>query len=247
MSVISLNREEHENTRTVRGIVRLLSPGPNFGLHSSSSSERGQVEKYIFDQFLTKHGASVREFMPMLFTTACCGNYTAAVGIRPATGHDLFLEQYLAETAEKAIGGLKGECVEREHIVEIGSLVATHGGASQLVYLIMAAVLQQAGFEWLIITATPQVQKAINRLGFELYPLAYADPSVLDSGSLSDWGSYYECQPRIVAGNLSEAMTVLASRKIYSRLISHYQDRIDSLAIMIKQGKLSETEHSFAA
>lgn len=247
MSVISLAREEHQNARVARGIARLLSPGPTFGLHSSWSSERGQVEKYVFDQFLANHGASVREFMPMLFTTACHGDYTAAVGIRPALGHDLFLEQYLAETAEKAIGGLTGECVEREHIVEIGSLVATHGGASQLVYLIMAAVLQRAGFEWLVITATPQVQKAINRLGFELYPLAYADPSILDTDSLSDWGSYYECQPRIIAGNLSEAMTVLASRKIYSRLISHYQDRIDTLAIMIKQGKLSEIEHSFAA
>ena len=98
-----------------------------------------------------------------------------------------------------------------------------------------------------LITATPQVQKAINRLGSELYPLADADPSELDTESLNNWGSYYECQPRIVAGNLSEAMTVLASRKIYSRFISHYQDRIDTLAIMIKQGRLSETEHSFAA
>ena len=247
MSVVSLTHKEHENAKITRGIARLLSPGPTFGLHASCSSERGQVEQYVFDQFLANHGAHVREFMPMLFTTACRGDYTAAVGIRPALGHDLFLEQYLPETAEKAIGGLTGECVDRQHIVEIGSLVATHGGASQLVYLIMAAVLQRAGFKWLMITATPQVQKAISRLGFDLYPLAYADPSVLDADSLNDWGSYYESQPRIVVGNLSEAMTVLADRKIYSRLISYYQDRIETLAIMIKQGKLSDAQHSFAA
>ena len=94
MSVISLTRGEHQNARTARGIARLLSPGPNFGLLSSSSSERGRVEKYVFDQFLANHGASVREFMPMLFTTACRGDYTAAVGIRPALGHDLFLGNF---------------------------------------------------------------------------------------------------------------------------------------------------------
>jgi len=247
MSVLSLPREEFENAKTARGIARLLSPGPTFGLHSSFLSERGKVEQYIFDQFRANYGASVREFMPMLFTTACKGDYTAAVGIRPALGHDLFLEQYLPGSAEQVLGGLTGERVEREQIVEIGSLVASHGGASQLVYLIMAAVLQRAGFKWLTITVTPQVQKAISRLGFELYPLANADPAALSADSLSDWGSYYDCQPQIVAGNLSEAMTVLAGRKVYSRLISHYQDRIETLAIMIKQGKLSDSQHSFAA
>jgi len=247
MSVLSLPREEPENAKTARGIARLLSRGPAFGVHSAASMERGRVERYVFDQFLANHGATLREFMPLLFTTACAGDYSAAVGIRPALGHDLFLEQYLPGSAEAVLGGLTGECVERGHIVEIGNLVATHGGASQLVYLIMAAVLQRAGFKWLIITATPQVQKAINRLGFELYPLACADPSVLDADSLSDWGTYYDSRPHIVAGNLSEAMKVLAGRKVYSRLISHYQDRIETLATMVKQGKLNATQHSFAA
>ena len=247
MSAISLPLEENQRTRTARGLARLLSPAPTVGLHSVASTEREQVEQYIFDQFQANHGASIREFMPFLFTTVCGGALSAAVGVRPAYENELFLEQYLPETAEKLIGDLAGKTVKREELVEIGSLVASHAGSSQLVYLIMAAILHRAGFKWLIITATPQVQKAINRLGFELYPIGSADPSALSAKNLSDWGSYYESRPQIVAGNLAEAMDVLSGRKIYQRLMSLYQHRIDAMALIIRQSNRRVDQHCFAA
>lgn len=235
MPAVSVPLNQFERVKSTRGIARLLSPGPAFGLHSFSSLERRQVEQYVFDQFQLNHGATVRDFLPLLLTTSCNDRYTATAGIRPAWGNKLFLEQYLPETVEQALGTVAGQCIEREHVVEIGNLAATRRGSSHLLFLILAAVLQRAGFEWLVCTATPQVQKTIRHLGLELYALGDADPSVLDADSLNGWGSYYESQPSVVAGNLSEAMAVLAKRQIYTRLISFYQNRIDALALMIKQ------------
>lgn len=170
MPAVSLPLNEYKHAKATRGIARLLSPGPTFGLHSPSSSQRGQVERYVFEQFQSYHGATVRDFMPLLLTTSCSDRYIATAGIRPACGHNLHLEQYLPETAEKALGKVAGEYINREHVVEIGNLVATQRGSSQLLFLILAAVLHRAGFEWLVCTATPQVQKTIRHLGVDLHP-----------------------------------------------------------------------------
>jgi len=159
----------------------------------------------------------------------------------------LFLEQYLPAPVEHELGELSGHPENRGEIVEVGNLVATTAGSSQLLYLIMAMILKRAGFKWLVMTATPQVQKSIKRLGLELYTLADADPSALGSGSLNDWGSYYESQPRVVAGNLAEAMPVLADRSIYTHLISRYQTRIDALALAVRQACFYDGRRSHAA
>ncbi len=247
MSTASFPLDQCESARTVRGLSRLLSPAPTLGLHSAYCLERGQVEQYVFDQFRVNHGATVRDFMPLLLTLNCYGTHTAAVGVRPAYEHDLLLEQYLAEPAEKALAGIVGQSINREQLVEIGNLVATQRGASQLLFLILIAVLHQAGHEWLVFTATPQVQKTIKRLGFELYDLCAATPEGLSTDRLADWGSYYDSQPRVVAGCLSEAMSVLANRKVYTRRIALYQNRIDTLATMIRHSNIRGHRHSFAA
>lgn len=235
MSAISLVLEENSNAKAFGGITRLLSPIPKFALHTVSSVQRQRVEQYVFDQFQLNHGASVRDFLPLLLTMSCQGGFTANVGIRPASGQDLYLERYLPDTTEQLLSKLAGQRVERAHCVEIGNLVATQRGSSRLLFLILAAVLQRAGFGWLVFTATPQVQNTIKRLGFKLYGLGDADPSVLDADSLNNWGSYYDSQPQVVAGNLSEAVTILGSRRIQARIISIYQKQIEALAIIVKQ------------
>jgi len=247
MSVVSLSPEEFERAKSLRGITRLLSPVPAFNMHSPSSPERELIETYIFDQFKSNHDAIVHDFMPLFLSTSCNGRYSAVTGIRPALGRDLFLEQYLPEAADKILGRLAGRQVERKDFVEIGNLASTQRGSSQLLFLILAAVLQRAGYEWLVFTATPQVNKTIKRLGFKLYDIGYADRSVLDADALENWGSYYECRPGIVAGNLSEGLKVLTSKKIYSHIIALYHTRIDALALQMKQNGDGDAKHTFTA
>lgn len=235
MLTSSLPLSEYKRPRASRGIAHFLSPGPAFRLHSSSALDRALVEQYVSDRFQEIHGATIRDFMPLLLTMSCNSRFSAAVGIRPAQEQALFLEQYLSETVEKAISRTAGHAVERGSVSEIGNLVATKRGSSQLLFLILTAVLQATDSEWLVFTATPGVQKSIRRLGFRFHTLGDADPSLLDEPScLNDWGSYYESQPQVVAGSLSEAMAVLSDRKIYKCLLAHYENSIDTLVASIK-------------
>lgn len=230
-----------------RGVARLLSPGPGFSLHTVESDRRGRVESYIHDQFRRIHGARVRDFMPFLLTMQCNENLSAAAGIRPAQGQSLFLERYLGEGVEDAIGRLGGTSATRRQIAEIGNLVATQRGSSQLLFLVLTAVMHRSNFEWLVFTATPQVQKTINRLGFRLHVLGEASPSALDEASLKDWGSYYDCRPQVVAGNIPPSVALMESRRIFSGLLSHYEEAISSLALAIRQKDSHHARHYLAA
>ncbi len=248
MLTSSLPLSEYKRPRASRGLAYLLSAGPAFRLHSSSALDREQVEQYVSARFQEIHGATIRDFMPLLFTMSCDSHFSAAVGIRPAQEQALFLEQYLSETVEKAIGRIAGQSVERGSVSEIGNLVATKRGSSQLLFLILTAVLQATRSEWLVFTATPGVQKSIRRMGFRFHTLGNAEPSLLDEPSwVNDWGSYYESRPQVVAGNLSEAMAVLSDRKIYKCLLAYYQNNIDALVISIKSKKNIYGMHSLTA
>jgi hypothetical protein len=230
-----------------QGVARLLSPGPGFSLHSVESDMRPLVETYIHDQFRKIHGARVRDFMPLLLTMDCNENLSAAAGIRPAAEQPLFLERYLGQGVERAIGRLVSGSVARRDIAEIGNLVATQRGSSQLLFLILTAVMHRSNFEWLVFTATPQVQKTINRLGFRLHVLGDANPSVLDEASLKDWGSYYDSRPQVVAGNIPASVALMESRRIFSGLLSYYEDAISSLATAIRQKDSHHARQYFAA
>ena len=82
-------------------------------------------------------------------------------------------------------------------------------------------------------TATPQEQKTISKLGFELYPIAEAFPLRSSKSSVQDWGSYYETKPMVVAGHLSDAMDTINSRSVLRGMLSLYQNRIDVMANLI--------------
>jgi len=248
MSTSSLSLAEYKQPRTTSAIARLLPPGPAFSLHAPTAPKRKQIEQYVADQFRVIHGATIRDFMPLLLTMSCDNRLSAAVGIRPAREQALFVEQYLPETVEKTISQITGQIVERRNVSEIGNLVATQRGSSQLLFLILTAVLHSTHSEWLVFTATPGVQKNIRRLGFSFHSLGNADPSLLhETARLTDWGSYYESRPQVVAGKLSEAMAVVSDRKILKYLISGYQDNIDALSATINCHNSIYEMHSLTA
>ncbi len=247
MSTTSMSLSAYEQPTATGTLARLLSPGPCFSVYTPAAAQREQVEHYISEQFRGIHGATIRDFMPTLITMSCDNRFSAAVGIRQAQGQSLFLEQYLPETVEKTISRIAGHTVRRGNISEIGNLVASKRGSSQLLFLILTAVLHATRSEWLVFTATPGVLKSIRRLGFSFYTLGDADPSLLrDASNLKDWGSYYQNRPQVVAGNLAEAMSILYDRKIFNYLISCYQESIDALSASINVNNANYGMHSLA-
>lgn len=230
-----------------RRLQRLLNPLPAFAAHVPGDPERPAVEQYIAAQFQAAHGATIHDFMPVLLTMSCRGRTTAATGIRAASYRPLFLEQYLSCPVEEAIGPTAGAAVKRAGIAEIGNLVATRGGASYLLFMVLTNMLQAAGFDWVVFTATPQVRKAIAHLGLETAVLGRADPARLTRTSAAEWGRYYASQPMVVAGNVSDAMAVLGRRKLCASALSLFQKPVSEHAGTISQASRQRGTCTLAA
>jgi len=237
---------EISRIRPVLGLQRLLTPGPSLDLHDKGSAGRATIEGYIGQQFNAIHGANIRDFMPLFLSMSCRSKPITALGIRPAEDRDLFLEQYLPRSIETFVGKVAGEFVNRSKITEIGNLVATQRGGSQLLFLILSAVLQKTHFEWVVFTATPQVHKTMTRMGMQLHELYDADPGLLKNSHISEWGSYYDSCPKVVTVNVEAVMNNLCQRKTYANVISLYQSRIKELASTLDQQGCNG-EHSLTA
>jgi hypothetical protein len=221
---------ENIDIRAARRLSRLLNPVPVFDAHPPGNASRPSVEAYIAKRFRAAHGAEIHDFMPVLLTMSCQGRTSAATGVRSAAGKSLFLEQYLSEPADQAVAAAFDAPVQRARLAEIGNLVASQGGASYLLFLVLTAVLQRTGFEWTVFTATPQVRKGLSYLGLEVKVLCEADPARLTRGSAGDWGRYYASGPQVVAGRVADAMAVLEDRMLYASVLALFRVPIEALA-----------------
>lgn len=219
-----------------RSLSQLLGPGPQLSLHGRQSADRQRVETYVARQFQSVYGASINEFMPLFLSLGCNDQLSAVTGIRPVEEQPLFLEQYLDQPIEKEVVRVFETPANRLSVVEIGNLAATHRGSSQLLFVLLAATLHRAGFRWITFTATPQVRKTINRLGFELRIIDEAKPERLEQNVLKQWGSYYHTNPLVVAGDLNHAMQIIGAKRTLGGILALYCNQVDTLAAQIKYG-----------
>jgi hypothetical protein len=213
-----------------------LTPSPKFNLVTAESFNRDEVEKYIERQFEATYGAKLTEFLPIFLTLSCAGKLSASTGISLGSESGrYFLEQYLEKPIECELGQICGEQINRKKLVEIGNLVATSQGANRLMLITLASVLSQAGYEWMVFTATKPLLHSLHKLGFETHVMADAKPARLDNSSSTNWGSYYENKPQVVAGRLSSAQQIVVDRRLFSLVQAFYKTKIDSLSFEIRE------------
>jgi len=247
MTAISANLALPEVPASLFRLGRLLNPCPAFDAFLPETANRHQVTQYIADQFKSIHGANIHDFMPMLLSMQCQGQFSAVSGVRPAARQPLFLEQYLGQAVETVIRDVSGMAVERSKVVEIGNLVSTQKGASQLLFLLLTALLYRCDYQWVVFTGTPAVVKGLERLGFKLDKLGAADPAMLKNSNLSDWGSYYQNRPRVVAGDVPAGMKVLQSHKLYAGILELLESQVDQLVPQFSKLDLPYGTHALAA
>lgn len=247
MSLAHAIANEQRDARAARRLARLLNPTPAFCAHLPGSARRAEVECYIAERFQVVHGATIHDFMPVLLTMGCHGGITAASGVRSAAGQPLFLEQYLGQPIEQTLANFTQGVVKRARIAEIGNLVATQGGSSYLLFMVLTAILEQAGFEWVVFTATPQVRKALHHLGLPVRSLCAADPGRLTRSSAADWGRYYASHPEVVAGRTADAMQVLGERMLYASALALFRTAISELADVIRGAGSGHGTHILTA
>ena len=239
----------NQNNGHYRHLQQLLNPGPELDLQCANTQARTEVEHYITKQFQIVYGATIKEFLPLLLTLRCNSALSAVTGIYPANNHHLFVEQYLDNPIEDEINSFSSLHVQRSAIAEIGNLASTQRGSSQLLFVLLATILHQSNLGWLVFTATPQVQKTIGKLGFQLHPLKEASPLSIRQSSIPDWGSYYDAKPMVVVGQLDEAIDIINNCQVLRGMLSLYKNRIDTLASVIRNqnSNHNHAQYCFAA
>ena len=225
---------KHE-ARLYQTIQRLLQPLPTVALHDTQALNRHIVEGYVAKKFADAYGATITEFMPKLLSLSCQDKFSAVAGVRSAQKHPLFLERYLDHPIEHLLSECCEGLVKRESVIEIGNLVATHRGSSQLLFILLTAILHQADFGWVVFTAVPQVQKILNRLGIRTYFLAQAEPTRLTLEEQQQWGKYYQSKPRVIAGNLAGGMDSLRQHPLWQSALSLYQSQVEGLSSQLNR------------
>jgi hypothetical protein len=187
------------------------APAPcRLELCGPGDADRPALEAFIAAEFRRVHGASVQHFCQVL---AGCrdaqGRWIAALGYTPARDGALFLEQYLDEPVEAAIGARIGHAVARPDVVEVGNLAGTDVGAARALIVAMTRHLHALGLVWVAFTATRALLNSFARLRLVPTVLADADPARLGAAG-RDWGSYYASRPQVMFGNIGFGHAQLA-------------------------------------
>lgn len=186
--------------------------GSALRLHFPEDPCRAEVEDFIRGVYHGHYGATVRAFTPVLVSVAdAAGEIVAAAGYRsPATGA-LYLERYLREPIEEELAWHAGRAPSRREVAEVGHLASSRPGGGRRLMLLLGPHLARQRFRWAVATLTQELRQMIGRLGIAPLALAAADPAALDDEALL-WGSYYEHQPVVVAGEIQPALRRLSRR-----------------------------------
>ncbi|MDD5180992.1 MAG: thermostable hemolysin [Gallionellaceae bacterium] len=200
-----------------------------FTLKERKANERGRIEKFIRECFATAYGARVYSFMPRLFElTTRRGELVAAFGARPAQAGQLFLETYMDAAIEQEIEDATGEKPRREHIVEVGNLAAIYPGAVRWMIIALTVRLYDEGYEWVVFTGTATLRNAFHKLGLRPVVIGPARPERLSADDRAQWGTYYDNQPMVMAGNIRYGLNAMKSNPELVRLAEE-QGKSDDL------------------
>ncbi|HEY0887702.1 MAG TPA: thermostable hemolysin [Ramlibacter sp.] len=180
---------------------------PPLRLHRAGDRDRPQVEEFIAGVFARRFGATVTGFAPVLVTLrdATDGAIVAAAGYRAAAGAPLFLESYLGAPVESVLARHVHAGPARREVVEIGHLSGVRAGAGRQLMVRLGEHLAHQGFRWIVCTLTQELRHLLPRLGITPLALAKADAGALE-GDAAAWGSYYEHDPVVLAGDLAPAL-----------------------------------------
>jgi len=133
----------------------------------------------------------------------------AALGYKRAGLEPLFLEAYLDEPVECSVSKVFGHLIERDSIVEIGNFAADNALAMVELWGTAANDLGERS-EVAVATLTAPLRRMFARIGLPIHVLAPARPERIGR-SASDWGSYYQLDPRVCAGKIAEGQEALAA------------------------------------
>lgn len=177
-------------------------------LYQANDPCRDELEGFVRDVFTAKHGARVCSFMPTLLAMRNeAGAVCSVAGFRCADKQELFLERYLDEPVERALGSAANQPVSRSQIVEVGNLAGVSCRSAVRLVLELPRILLDRGHRWMVFTATDTLRGLLESYRAPLLDLAPATASRAHNTG-DDWGRYYESHPRVMAGHLPDGLSL---------------------------------------
>lgn len=230
MEARTLPQSGQSNQQQAAVLQRHLLPVFPLALCTSSSNLRQDAEHFIYSRFDKYYGASINHFLPYILSAYNGNKVTAALGFQPATySTPLFLEHYLDLPIESILSILAQADVERHSIVEIGNLASGRQRATQTLFLLLAELVHQSQFEWVVFTANTAVRGWLKKLNIETFSIQVADPSKLPNKGVN-WGTYYDDKPVIVAANVRHTLMKLNANPFMTYLHQSYGKQLNEFS-----------------
>lgn len=169
----------------------------SFRVVARSDRLRSQIEHEIGLIYQERFAARLTLFPATLVaSTSTSGAVMCAAGIR-FSDQRFLSECYLDLPAEIVLQNRCGGSVQRHRIVEICHLVAVSPGFSLSFIADIIEFAESAAADWAIFTATKPLRMLLKRSGMTMLELARAERGRVPNPS--DWGTYYDHDPRVMA------------------------------------------------
>lgn len=191
---------------------RPLQVPPRLVVHPPGDPHRCEVEAFIRRVYARRYGADVRQFAPVLVSLRDDSGILAAAGYRSAAQGPLFLERYFDASVESLLATHAAAPPTREQIVEVGHLAAERAGEGRRLIRLLGPHLAALRYEWAVSTLTAELRHLFVRIGVTPLALGRAHPAALGDEA-TRWGSYYDHQPVVLAGQLKQVVGQLARRQ----------------------------------
>jgi hypothetical protein len=176
-----------------------------------------RIKRFACSRYADVHQARLRHFLPMQMLLSDGSRWLASCGLKVADTRPLFLEQYLDLPIVQTLSRIAGTPVGRQQIVEVGNL-AGEPGSGRLMILSLTRYLAHSGIDYVVFTATRELQHAFARLGLTTWYMTDASPQRLSEGA-DDWGHYYHHKPAVFAGSVALGWQSVQQQPLLMRLL----------------------------
>lgn len=176
------------------------------------ASEQADTLAFIKGGFSTHFGSSAKLEPPRLLAMRDqTGTLVGGLGLRSAAD-GFFSQHYLDVPVEVLLSEERGSPVAPESIVEVVHLAVL--GPEYVSPLLdrLALLLTDEGYRYALCTVTRCLRRLFIRRGWAVTRLGDARPDVLGDAA-TQWGSYYDQQPVVIAGDLDSARRIAMTRK----------------------------------
>ena len=164
---------------------------------------------YVRQRYHEAFGAALTPSFSHWMDKGETGTASAALGYRRAGDEPLFLERYLDEPIEALVSAALSRNVPRGRIVEIGNFAAGNALAMLDLWGAAANDLGSAS-EVAVATLTAPLRSMFARVGVPIATLAPACANRVGE-DLGAWGKYYELDPRVCAGVISQGQQAISA------------------------------------